>query len=218
MLEKSEIKKFYDSFGAKQDWQSFYENSAIETLIKTSEFQTAGAVFEFGCGTGKFAGDLLEKYLARDCKYLGIDLSETMIEIASKRLEEFQPRAKIQISDGSTKLSFPDNSFDRFVSNYVLDILSEKDIDEIFSEAGRILQNNGLLSITSLTCGESCLSKQVSNIWKQIHKFRPKLVGGCRPLNLIEFVENKAWQIKHHSFVTSYGITSEILVLTPSRG
>jgi ubiquinone/menaquinone biosynthesis C-methylase UbiE len=213
MLSKKETKDFYDKFGAKQDWQSFYENSAIKTLIKHSDFDKAKSVLEFGCGTGKFAKDLLENHLAKDCQYLGIDLSETMIEIASKRLKPFETQVKVKISDGSTEFTFPNNSFDRFVSNYVLDLLSDEQIGQVFTEANRILGNSGLLSITSLACGEGFLAKQVSNIWESIHKFRPKLVGGCRPLNLIAFVDKKIWKIKHHSKVSSFGITSEILVV-----
>lgn len=212
MLEKKEVKNFYDKFGAKQDWQSFYENVAIKKTIEHSDFQTAKSIFEFGCGTGKFAKDLLENYLSKDCQYLGIDLSETMIEIAGKRLKPFENQAKVQLSDGSTKFQFPANSFDRFVSNYVLEILSDEEIAKIFHEANRILSEDGLLSITSLACGEGFVSKQISNIWEFIHKSRPKLVGGCRPLNLINFVDEKVWQIKHHSKVSSFGITSEILI------
>lgn len=213
MLAKSEVKKFYDKFGAKQDWQSFYENEAIETLIKHSDFKQAKSVFEFGCGTGKFASNLLENYLSEDCQYLGIDLSKTMFEIAGERLNPFKTRANVRLSDGSAKLKFPNNSFDRFVSNYVLDILPPEEITQIFSEASRVLNKKGLLCLTSLACGKGFLSKTVSNIWESVHNSRPKLVGGCRPLNLVEFIDEKIWQIKHHSKTESFGITSEILVL-----
>lgn len=212
MLKRNEVKDFYNKFGAKQDWQSFYENTAITTLIENSDFKRAGYVFEFGCGTGKFARDLLEKHLREDCRYLGIDLSETMCNLAAERLKPFESRAEVKLSDGSAKLIFPDNSFDRFVSNYVLDILSPGEIEQIFSEAGRVLQANGLLSLTSLACGEGFVAKRISDIWKYIHKLKPKLVGGCRPLDLTGFVDEDMWQIRHHSKLTSFGITSEVLV------
>ncbi len=212
-MKTSEVKTYYDNFGKKQDWQGFYENKAINTLIENSDFQKAKSIFEFGFGTGKFAKDLFEKYFSDDCKYIGIDLSETMFAIASERLKPFKESAKVQISDGSTNLEFPDNHFDRFVSNYVLDILSDEEISKIFSEAKRILFRDGLFSLTSLACGEGFISKQVSNIWESVHKIKPTLVGGCRPLDLIDFVDEKDWEIKHHFKINSFGITSEVLVL-----
>jgi SAM-dependent methyltransferase len=207
-----EAKKFYDSFGKKQDWQGFYENKAINKLIENSNFENAGAVFEFGCGTGKFARDLLENYLAGDCRYLGVDLSETMIKIASGRLRSFEPRAAVQLSDGSPELNLIPGSCDRFISSYVLDILSDEDITVVFSEARRILPEKGLLCLTSLTGGSGIVSRPVSVIWEAVHRLKPDLVGGCRPLKLTDFVDEADWHIKHHSKVRSFGVTSEILV------
>lgn len=212
MLETNEIKKFYDNLGARQDWQAFYENRALKQLIEHAEFQKAESVFEFGCGTGKFARDLLENHLSENCRYLGIDLSETMFDLADKKLKPWKNRACVQLSDGTTEFPFPDKSFDRFVSNYVLDILSESEIKQIFAKANRTLRENGLLCFTSLTCGENFITRPISNLWQFIHKKNAKLVGGCRPLNLTEFLDEKFWRTTHHSKISSFAVTSEILV------
>lgn len=212
MLERDEIKKFYDNLGKRQDWQAFYENGAIRRLLKYGEFREAGYVFEFGCGTGKFARDLLENHLSENCRYLGIDLSEPMFRLADEKLKPNKDRAAVNLSNGTTELPFPDKIFDRFVSNYVLDILSESEIKQIFDEANRTLNKKGLLCLTSLTCGENFITRPVSNLWQFIHKKNAKFVGGCRPLNLSEFLGEKFWRSKHHSKVSSFGITSEILI------
>ena len=212
MLTTIEIKKFYDNLGARQDWQAFYENRAIARLIQHGEFKKAESVFEFGCGTGKFARALLEGHLSENCEYLGIDLSETMSDLTREKLNPFKDRAAVRLSNGTTELPFPDKSFDRFVSNYVLDILSEGEIMQIFSEAKRTLRENGLLCLTSLTCGENFLTRPISNFWQFVYEKNAKLVGGCRPLNLLVFLDEKSWQTKHHSKITSFGITSEIMI------
>ena len=43
-------------------------------------------------------------------------------------------------------VDLPDRSFDRFISTYVLDLLSEENIDSLLSEAYRILRTGGLLA------------------------------------------------------------------------
>jgi cyclopropane fatty-acyl-phospholipid synthase-like methyltransferase len=40
---------------------------------------------------------------------------------------------------------FSAQSFDRFISTYVLDLLSEENIDSLLSEAYRVLRTGGLL-------------------------------------------------------------------------
>ena len=61
-LTSSKIRDFYDAFGKKQDKQ-FYEDAAIDHLIEHGEFEKAGYVVEFGCGTGKLASRLLTEIL-----------------------------------------------------------------------------------------------------------------------------------------------------------
>ena len=212
MLSRKETKKFYDRFGAKQDWQSFYESAAIKALVENGDFERAKSVFEFGCGTGAFAKELLENHLSRECSYLGFDLSETMVRLTAERIQEFGSRASVELSDGSTELPFPDRSFDRFVSNYVLEILTDIEIAEVFAEASRVLSPGGLFCATSLACGERLVSRGMTKLWESIYRRQPNLVGGCRPVSLIEFVDEVDWKVNHHSKVSSFGITSEVLV------
>ncbi len=53
----------YDRIGSLQDSQAFYEDRATGLLLQHGEFSSAESVFEFGCGTGRFALRLLEEYL-----------------------------------------------------------------------------------------------------------------------------------------------------------
>ena len=123
MLHREQVKSFYNRFGNKQDWQRFYEGSAIRDLLAHGGFEKANAVFELGCGTGRFAADLLRCHLPETATYRCFDLSSTMVILAGNRLAKYGDRARVHLTDGSPKLSLPDSQFDRFISNYVLDIL-----------------------------------------------------------------------------------------------
>lgn len=72
-LTPNEAKAFYDKFGSRQDSQSFYEAAALNRLIENGSFATAPSVFEFGCGTGRFALSLLQHHLSADAVYRGVD-------------------------------------------------------------------------------------------------------------------------------------------------
>jgi len=212
MLSHEQAKAFYDRFGKKQDWQSFYEDAATEALIRNGEFDKASAVFEFGCGTGRFAERLLEKHLPADARYVGVDISGTMVALARERLARFGRRVAVHLTDGSPRLDFEKNSFDRFVSNYVLDLLTMEDILTVLQEAWQVLSKGGLLGLVSLTHGFTPISRAVEGIWMTLYAIRPRLVGGCRPITLSELVAEPRWRIRYDDKFSNYGVPSEVLV------
>jgi ubiquinone/menaquinone biosynthesis C-methylase UbiE len=212
MLSHQQSKGFYDHFGKKQDWQGFYEDVATGAIIRNGEFGQAGAVLEFGCGTGRFGERLLEEHLPANARYVGVDISETMVALAKERLARFGPRAEVHLTDGSPEVGFGSAAFDRFVSNYVLDLLTFEDIRTVLQEAWRVLPEGGLLGLTSLTHGFTSISRIVTGIWTAIHTIRPMLVGGCRPINLLEHVTGPRWRVRYDEKFSSYGVPSEVLI------
>ncbi len=111
-----EAKRFYDRLGSGQDWQRFYENPAISELIAHAAFDSAHSVLEFGCGTGTFAARLLQRYLPAGARYVGLDISTTMVSLAQQRLKPWPGRARVYQTDGSPRIPEPDHTFDRFIS------------------------------------------------------------------------------------------------------
>jgi ubiquinone/menaquinone biosynthesis C-methylase UbiE len=212
MMAREEIRVFYDRFGASQDRQGFYEDPATRDLVAHAAFERATAVFEFGCGTGRFAEGLLAHQLSEGAIYTGCDISSTMIDLACARLKPFGDRIHLQLTDGSVRLHRPDAAFDRFVSNYVLDLLPPEDIRLLVQEAHRMLTPDGRLCLVSLTHGTTLLSRLVSQVWARVHSWRPSLVGGCRPMYLQDFVLERSWKIEYRNVVVAHGIPSEILV------
>jgi ubiquinone/menaquinone biosynthesis C-methylase UbiE len=212
ILSHQEARGFYNRLGNKQDWQSFYEDVATEALLRNGKFNKSRAVLELGCGTGRFAERLLSRHLPANARYVGIDISETMVSLAKERLIPFGPRAEIYLTDGSLDLEFEPASFDRFVANYVLDLLTIEDIRTVLQEAWRLLTRGGLLGLTSLTRGFTPISRFVERTWTTLHTIRPALVGGCRPISLLELVAEPGWRIRYDKKFIQYGVPSEVLV------
>jgi ubiquinone/menaquinone biosynthesis C-methylase UbiE len=213
-LTPSEARTFYDKFGEKQDTQGFYENPALEDMIVHADFQHAQKVFEFGCGTGKFAERLLQEHLSSSARYLGCDVSSTMINLATQRLAPYTERAKVVRSNGSIRFPLSDHSVDHVISNYVLDLLSEEDILLVFAEAHRVLTAGGKLCLVSLTKGVTFPSKIVSLIWMTLFRIRASLVGGCRPIRLESYFDQELWQLEYQNVLTPFEVPSEVFILT----
>jgi ubiquinone/menaquinone biosynthesis C-methylase UbiE len=214
ILTPSEARVFYDRFGKKQDAQSFYEDPALDDLVAHARFAEAARVFEFGCGTGRFAARLLASDLPVSATYLGCDLSVTMMNLATERLAPYAGRARVFQADGTTRLSLADKSVDRVISTYVLDLLSDADIREVLREAHRVLIVGGKLCLVSLTTGTTLPSRVVSTLWTWTFRLRPSWVGGCRPIRLERFLNPGCWELEHEKVVSAFGVASEVSVAT----
>ena len=215
ILTRQQARDFYDRFGRRQDRQAYYENAALDRLLEHGNFGSAEAVVEFGCGTGRFAKTLLEEHLPENATYIGFDLSETMVQLTRKRLLAAGTRASVVRTDGRPRVPLPPTSCDRFVSTYVLDLLSHQDISRTLEQAWRVLRPGGLLCLTSLSYGTTILSRWIVASWLAIHSLRPSLVGGCRPISLTDFLGLASWKILYSTTVVSWGVPSEVLVARP---
>ena len=215
-LTRSQARTFYDRFGAKQDTQAFYEDAALGELIAHASFEKAESVFEFGCGTGRFASRLLAKHLPASARYSGIDISQTMIDIARQRVSHYEERASVALSDGSIFFPQRDRSVDRVISTYVLDLLPEADILQAVSEARRVLTPDGKLCLVGLTKGTRPVSRLVAGLWSALFRLHAPIVGGCRPVLLASFVSPQSWSIEYRDVITQFGVPSEVLVASPA--
>ncbi|NQV20042.1 MAG: class I SAM-dependent methyltransferase [Rhodospirillales bacterium] len=216
LLTHQEAKAFYDRFGARQDAQGWYEDRATSDLIAHGELDRARSVFEFGCGTGRFAERLLRVHLPADCTYWGVDISETMAELARERLDPWAGPARVGLSAGSMRLDAEDHSFDRIISNYVVDLLSTRDIRDLLAEARRVLAPDGLLCLTGLGPGTTAVSKIIATLWTRLHAWKPAVVGGCRPVDVARILMETQWTARYHNTVVSFGIPSVVLVASPA--
>ena len=208
-LSHEDARKFYDRFGSKQDWQRFYEDPAIQELIVSAALAEASAVVEFGCGTGRVAEMLLREHLPERAEYLAMDVSATMVALAQQRLSPFGSRVRVMQTDGTPRLREPSVSCDRFISTYVLDLLSTDDIRGVLGEAHRLLVPGGRLGVVGLTHGATIPARLVERAWTWAHRWRPTSVGGCRPISVVQFMGSE-WQVLHRAVVTSYAISSEV--------
>lgn len=211
-LSHHDARRVYDRIGSFQDSQAFYEDRTTGELVEHGAFDTASRVFEFGCGTGRFAALLFASRLPATATYRGIDLSPTMVRLARERLAALGERAEVALSEGGPPTAEPTAAFDRWVSTFVLDLLSEDDIDAVLAEAHRMLTPNGLLCLAGLSIGHVWYASAVATLWSALHRLAPELVGGCRPLDLRRHLGPQKWQVVHYKAVAAYGIPSEAII------
>ncbi len=214
-LPRAAVRAIYDRVGARQDSQSWYEDVALAELIAHGRFETAETVLEFGCGTGRFAVMLLDAHLLPHATYRGLDLSGTMVDLATQRLRPFGGRATAARADVTEPIDASDGAYDRIVSTYLFDILNGDEIRAALSEARRLLAPDGLLCLASLSRGSGLLPRAVSLAWQAVYRVAPARLGGCRAVRLPDHLDG--WTIEHRATVVRRGMTSEVIVARPCR-
>ena len=212
VVTHGQARRIYDLIGRGQDTRPLSERRALDELARRCVFETATAVLEFGCGTGRYAAELFSTRLSSECRYVGVDVSPKMVGLAREKLTPWAARARVQLTDGSPRLSEPDGSCDRFFSTYVLDLLSGEDTAALLAEAHRVLRPGGLLGLVGLTCGASPSARAVTAAWRRLWAIRPWLLGGCRPIEITSLLSSAEWTLRDQMTVGKYLLTSQVVV------
>ena len=213
-LTLNQARRVYDRIGRVQDWQAFYEDATINRLVAESDLAGDQTIFEFGCGTGRLAANLLAA-LPSSVNYLGVDISPVMINLATSRLAPWAERAKVVLVDGSLPLPADDGFADRVLSTFVFDLLDDAYARAVVDDLRRILEPDGRLCLASLTHGERLLERGLCRAWTGIWRIAPQVVGGCRPISTTALLAHD-WNIEHHSRVHRLGLVMDVVIAAPN--
>lgn len=134
-------------------WARIYDR-VFGPIFRLSRERAAGAlnvrpgerVLEVGVGTG-----LLLPLYPRDCRVIGIDLSEAMLEKARQRVRDLGlEHVELSTMDAGA-LQFPDSSFDLVVAAYVVTAVPDHrrllaEMIRVCRPGGRLVMVNHLIS------------------------------------------------------------------------
>jgi ubiquinone/menaquinone biosynthesis C-methylase UbiE len=149
----NDVKTYYEKEATEYDKEFYQEDSKYPTLkyrhnymlkrIDGLNFPENAKVLDIGCGPGEMVLDLMK----HNWEIWGIDIAQSMIDIASKKIEKNKTRPNIaHLAVGDIEnLSFEENSFDLIVCAGVIEYLAD---DQKWSrEITRVLKPGGVLLI-----------------------------------------------------------------------
>ena len=106
-----------------------------------------GKVLDSGCGPGFVIIELAKKFTA--CEFVGIDLSEPLLEIAEKTNQKEILTERVKFLKANVQdIPFPDNYFDLVININMLHLVAEPVI--MLNEIERVLKPDGFFFITDL--------------------------------------------------------------------
>lgn len=113
-------------------------------IIEHLEGQSGDSILEIGFGTGATLVELAHRL--QNAKLHGLERSQTMLEIAKKRIKAsgFEDQISLHKSSDTTYL-FSEDQFDKVYVESVLAIQSDEDLKHILQSVKRWLKPGGLL-------------------------------------------------------------------------
>jgi len=147
-----------------------------EEFKPPAEYANEGdKILDLGCGNGRF----IELFRGKNIEYVGIDISQKLIEIARQKY----PNGNFQIFDG-LKIPFPDNYFDNIFCIAVLHHIPGSELrQEFLREARRVLKPSGKLILSTWYLW------QKDTFWSLLFKFTLKKIIGKSPLDFFDTME-----------------------------
>lgn len=122
----------FDRYTSAQDsFSDNIERAAIELLIGDIQGQRA---LDLGCGSGAYSLWLA----ARGAEVFGVDLSETMISLASGKARETKARAVFCLADLNKPLPLDDDLFDMVLTATTLHYVER--LEEMMREVARVMK------------------------------------------------------------------------------
>jgi len=156
-LDKQTITKAYARWAPVYDlvFGAVFERGR-HAAIAAAE-RVGGRILEVGVGTGMS----LPRY-SRDCRLCGVDISEPMLRKAQERVTEFGLRnvEGLWVMDAE-HLSFPDESFDVVVAQYVVTTVPNP--EATLDEFARVLKPGGEIVLVSRVGAEAGLRRALEH-------------------------------------------------------
>ncbi|HEY8979653.1 MAG TPA: class I SAM-dependent methyltransferase [Streptomyces sp.] len=142
--EKATVKSVYRQVADEYDERipglgpsdDMFTQSERDFLIQA--IRSGEKVLDIGCGTGRFTVPMAEK----GAEVSGLDISQPMLDVASRKLAERGLNADLREGD-MAHLPFPDSSFDTVTSMLALMHVPLEDRPAVFGEVARVLRPGG---------------------------------------------------------------------------
>lgn len=149
------------TFGLHRRWR----NRALKALGIGKDFLPEHTL-DIATGTGDVAFKLFEKY--RHQHILGIDLSEGMLDVARRKLEQLPAEARNMLSfrkGDSLNLDSESNSIDLITVAY--GVRNFENLRQGYREMHRVLRLGGKLCVIELSCPKSPVTRFLYNIYSR---------------------------------------------------
>jgi ubiquinone/menaquinone biosynthesis C-methylase UbiE len=205
-LGDTEVVATYERLAPRYDlWAALTESRARRRCLELASVRNGETVLEVAAGTGLLFTELLN--LNPDGVTEGVDLTEAMLTKARRRAVRLGAGSYRLLVGDARHLDYPADRFDLLINNYMFDLLPEPDFATILGEFMRVLRPGGRLVLANMTKPEHWYQA----LWEGLYRLKPSLMGGCRGVRLLPFVEAAGFQDLRPEVISQMTFPTEVI-------
>lgn len=207
MVSQNEIGPLYDRLAGIYDiWGKLTESRARNRAIDLAEIRDGQTILEVAVGTGLAFYEIVKRN--PNGRNIGIDLSKGMLKKAEHRLRKI-PNTNYALRLGTAfDLDIADESIDLLMNNYMFDLISFRDMDNVLKEFKRVLKTKGRLVLVNMTQGNGFGSK----LYDIVYKISPRTMGGCRGVTLSGTLKQHGFRVEAREYYRQMLFPSEVIL------
>lgn len=185
-------------------WSALTESKAAEKVIELAQIKNGERIVEIACGTGLVFKEILKKN--PNGFNLGIDLSIDMLSKAKKLIGDSKGQ-NFELRQGDVlNLQLQNQTFDKVINNFMIDLMPKEKFDKILSEFYQILKPNGIAVISVFTKGK----RFGNSFWSWMAKHFPIILTNCRPVEIGANIINAGFEIEEEIEISQNTFPSKV--------
>jgi demethylmenaquinone methyltransferase/2-methoxy-6-polyprenyl-1,4-benzoquinol methylase len=198
----AQVKRNYDRLSVFYDLLSGRaESSIFQRALDLLRSRKTKSVLDVGCGTGKGLIELRDNDLGGTL-LVGVDLSFYMCQKTA------QLNLKV-INSNALNLPFRSSIFDALIFSFSIEIIPDELIKEVIEESFRVIEPGGIVCFIFMA--DKPCKNLVSALYAWAHKCCPRVVD-CRPISIVNYLNEKRFMIIHREILAIYGLPVEIVL------
>lgn len=207
---KEETRAFYNKISKVYDALAEHSEAPVRKAgLEMLDAREGQRILEIGFGTGH---SLIELGLAvgPSGRVFGIDLSEKMVEISQRRIDEQGLHDRVELSRGDAlHLPYQSSSFDGIFMSFTLELFDTPEIPLVLAECRRVLKAGGRIVVVAMS--RVSPNGLMTEIFEWTHRHFPNYLD-CRPILVRQALEDAGFE------VTGYKVTKMWINVEIARG
>jgi len=167
LSKKQQVAAMFDKIAFRYDFLNRFLSAGIDIswrkkAIKQLQVLQPKYILDVATGTGDVA--ILAEKMLHPVKITGIDISEGMLNIGRKKIENFGLKNKVELLTGDSEtMNFADNSFDAVTVAF--GVRNFQNLEKGLTEMLRVLKPGGKLVVLEFSRPKQFVFKTVYNVY-----------------------------------------------------
>jgi demethylmenaquinone methyltransferase/2-methoxy-6-polyprenyl-1,4-benzoquinol methylase len=170
LTKKEQVAEMFDDIAFRYDFLNRFLSAGIDvrwrkTAIRQLEDIDPKLILDVATGTADVA--IMSTRILKPTKIIGIDISDGMLELGRKKIEQLGLGNSIELLNGDSEtINFADNTFDAVTVAF--GVRNFENLEKGLGEIKRVLKPGGRLVVLEFSKPKASVVKQLYNVYMKV--------------------------------------------------